>query len=203
MFERAKLVSDTNSHEHAERQQPGEPRIASTGAVPYDFGDRHEKRRAQGVGMSYVYRLLALSIFVGTLAACSSSLESGPGLSLPAGDAALGRQAFVDLQCHACHTIPRVELPDIDLSAPVSVELGRATSDITTYEELVTAIINPSHKLIYGYPAERVSVDGETFMPNVNNLMTVQQLIDLVEFLRLQYGVIPPRSAPYAIYRYD
>lgn len=153
--------------------------------------------------MSYVHRLLALAVFIGALSACSSSLESGPGLRLPAGDAALGKRAFVDLQCHACHTIPRAELPGIDVAAPVSVELGRATSDIATYDELVTAIVNPSHKLIFGYPAETVSVDGKTFMPNVNNLMTVQQLVDVVEFLRLQYGVIPPRSVPYAIYRYD
>lgn len=153
--------------------------------------------------MSSVHRLLTGWVFAVALAACSSSLETGPGLSLPDGDATLGKRAFVDLQCHACHTIQRIALPDIDIAAPVSVELGSATSDIATYEELVTAIINPSHKLIYGYPAETVSVDGETFMPNVNSLMTVQQLVDLVEFLQLQYGVIPPRTAPYAIYRYE
>lgn len=153
--------------------------------------------------MKHIHRLPILLAIASVLAACSSSLESGNGLRLPDGDAALGKRAFVKLQCHACHTIPRVDLPGIDIAAPVSVELGSPASDIATYDALVTAIVNPSHKLIAGVPADDVSVDGESFMPNVNNLMTVQQLVDLVAFLQTQYDVPPPRPAPYAIYRYE
>jgi hypothetical protein len=76
--------------------------------------------------------------------------------------------------------------------------LGGASRRVRTYGDLVTSIINPTHRLIAGFPAEQVSRDGESLMPVLNDVMTVQQLIDLVALLQSSYEVVPPADDPYA-----
>ena len=148
--------------------------------------------------------LLSVSVISLALAAtaCVPSPKSGAGFRLPDGDPVLGQQVFLDMQCHACHTIPGVELPDLNLEAPVSVSLGGPVSVVKTYGNLVTSIINPSHRLMGRYPRDEISVDGESFMPVMNDYMTVRQLIDLVAYLQDQYDVIPPETYPYGTYGY-
>ena len=73
------------------------------------------------------------------------------------------------------------------------VELGGPVTRVKTYGELVTAIINPSHKLAEGYKKEVVSEDGKSKMYVYNSFMTVQELTDLVMFLQPYYDVIPPQ----------
>jgi hypothetical protein len=74
------------------------------------------------------------------------------------------------------------------------VTLGGEVTRVKTYGELVTSIINPSHRLAQGYPTEEVSAAGESLMAlaYLNDVMTVQQLIDLVAFLQARYEVRPP-----------
>lgn len=127
------------------------------------------------------------------LAACGDPM-SQVGFSLPEGNAERGREAFVYLQCHSCHTIAGTDLPqEPHAPEPPFVELGGEVSQVKTYGQLVTAIINPSHKLAEGYPEEVVSEDGESKMPVYNEVMTVQELIDIVEFLQPQYNVVVPK----------
>jgi sulfur-oxidizing protein SoxX len=138
----------------------------------------------------------------GFIGGCQPKPESGSGFRLPDGDPEAGRQAFLAMQCNACHQIEGIEMPNLDLAAPVTVVLGGQVSRVKTYGDLVTSIINPSHKLISTYPADEVSVDGETFMPTMNQFMTVDQLIDIVAFLQIQYDVVPPTAYPYSVYSY-
>ena len=70
---------------------------------------------------------------------------------------------------------------------------------VKTYGELVTAIINPSHKLAQGYPLDTISEDGQSRMPLYNSYMTVQELIDIVAFLQPHYDVYVPQFE-YRIY---
>jgi hypothetical protein len=135
-----------------------------------------------------------------TMMGCAPAPESGRSFRLPDGDPLLGKQVFLDLQCHACHTIPRVELPSLDIAAPVTVALGGPTTRVQTYGQLVTSIINPSHKLIKRYPQDQISSEGQSFMPTMNEFLTVQQLIDLVAFLQDQYQVVVPEPYPYGPY---
>jgi hypothetical protein len=81
----------------------------------------------------------------------------------------------------------------------VDVELGGTVTRVKTYGELVTSIINPSHKLAPGYPLDEISTDGESLMTlaHLNDVMTVQQLIDLVAFLQARYQVAPPQYDPF------
>jgi hypothetical protein len=94
-----------------------------------------------------------------------------------------------------------MELPAPQSPGPVTVVLGGETQTIKTYGELVSSVINPSHKLIRGYPEEEVSQDGKSLMTVYNDRMTVQQLIDLVAFLQSKYEVVVPEYTYYG-YRY-
>jgi len=117
------------------------------------------------------------------------------GFSLPEGDVDRGKQAFLDLQCHACHTIAGMELPRLpDEPQSPFIELGGEVARVTTYAELVTSVINPSHRLAPGYPEELITENGESRMPVYNEVMTVQELVDIVTFLQEQYEVVVPET---------
>ena len=124
---------------------------------------------------------------------------SEQGFRLPDGSAEAGRAAFIYMQCHECHSIAGEELPEIPgMDAPY-VELGGKVSKVRTYGELVTSIINPSHRLARGYPTELVAENGESKMRIYNRHMTVQELIDIVMFLQPTYDVKVP-AYQYRIY---
>jgi L-cysteine S-thiosulfotransferase len=149
-------------------------------------------------------RTLLVVLFAFALSGCAPGPESGAGFRLPAGNTEHGLQAFTDLQCNACHVVEGLELPYRGTMA-ANVTLGGEVTRVRTYGELVTSIINPSHRIAPGYPAEEVTVDGESLMASaaLNEVMTVQQLIDLVAFLEARYRVTPPTYDPYGhIYSY-
>jgi mono/diheme cytochrome c family protein len=139
------------------------------------------------------YALAFLLASLIALSGCDQGARmSSKGFRLPDGDAQAGREAFLYMQCHQCHTIEGMELPEIPGQDPPYVELGGKVSLVKTYGELITAIINPSHKLARGYADEVVAQDGESKMYIYNEHMTVQELIDIVMFLQPQYEVVPP-----------
>ena len=117
---------------------------------------------------------------------------SEPGFRLPTGDAEAGRVAFLDLQCHGCHTVEGEEFPEVEGEEAPYIKLGGKVSKIKTYGELVTSIINPSHKLTRRYAAELVSEDGESKMAVYNSYMTIQELIDIVTYLQPKYDIRAP-----------
>ncbi len=114
------------------------------------------------------------------------------GFRLPDGDPQAGREAFIYMQCHQCHTIEGMELPMIPGQDPPYVELGGKVTAVKTYGQLITAIIYPSHKLANGYAEDVVSEDGASNMYIYNEHMTVQELIDIVMFLQPEYDVVIP-----------
>jgi mono/diheme cytochrome c family protein len=113
------------------------------------------------------------------------------GFRLPDGNATAGRETFLYMHCNQCHTIEGEQLPQIAGFEPF-VELGGAVTRVKTYGELVTAIINPSHKLADGYAKDVVSDNGKSKMYVYNGFMTVQELTDIVMFLQPHYDVVPP-----------
>jgi sulfur-oxidizing protein SoxX len=128
-----------------------------------------------------------------TLGGCGADRMSEKGFSLPEGDPIRGKDTFLYMHCHECHTIAGEDLPRVELADPPFVELGGTVTRVKTYGELVTAIINPSHKLARGYPIDVVSNEGESKMPVYNSFMTVQELIDIVMFLQPYYEVYVPK----------
>ncbi len=134
---------------------------------------------------------LAIALSAAALQACATG--SGRGVHLPRGDADRGREAFVDLRCHVCHEVAGFD-PPTPIVAATRVVLGGQTTHVRSYGDLVTSIANPSHRLARGYPPETVAVDGVALMSLIylNDVMTVQQLVDLVAFLQMGYEVVPP-----------
>ncbi len=132
--------------------------------------------------------VVALALLGG--AGCDRGAKSAMGFRLPDGSAEQGLDDFVALQCHSCHVVIGIELPEPETRGPVLVKLGGEVGRIKTYGQLVTSIINPSHRLAGAYP-DAVSRDGQSLMRVYNEVMTVQQLIDLVAFLQAQYDELP------------
>lgn len=142
--------------------------------------------------MTAKFATVIACLLVLMLGACDKEqMMSERGFRLPDGDPAAGKEAFVYMQCNQCHTIKGIDLPAIPGTQPY-VELGGTSSRVKTYGQLVTAIVNPSHKLADGYPIEDVSEDGESNMYVYNRYMTVQELTDLVRFLQPHYEVVTP-----------
>jgi sulfur-oxidizing protein SoxX len=106
---------------------------------------------------------------------------------LPDGDATQGKAEFVAFRCYDCHSIAGLDLPEREESEQTIVALGGEVLQIKTYGDLVTSIINPSHRLAKGFPPEEVAEDGVSKMTNYNDVITVSQLIDLVAFLQSHY----------------
>lgn len=134
----------------------------------------------------------AATVILVVLASCNSGRHSPVGFRLPeSGDIDRGRVAFVELQCHTCHRVIGEDFPAPTNEPAVPVALGGTVHEVRTDGYLVTSIIHPSHKLA-GYPKDRVSVDGESRMPDASRSMTVRQLIDITAYLQSRYKVVPP-----------
>lgn len=128
------------------------------------------------------------------LAACGK-----PEFALPPGDVSAGKMAFEELRCNSCHSVQgHVEHTPSEQGA-IHVELGGTVSRVKTYADLVTSIINPSHKLSRGLNTMTTTAEGTSRMPIYNDVMTVQQLVDLTAFLETTYEVWVP---PYNVYQY-
>ena len=162
------------------------PPIEVLGARPRE-ADGRISMIARHAALSLIAVLVLLLV-----SGCSRDATSAVGFRLPDGDAANGRAVFLYMQCHQCHTVAGEDFPAIPFADPPYVELGGEVTRVKTYGELVTAIINPSHKLADQYAADLVSENGESNMYNYNQYMTVQELTDLVHFLQPHYEVVTP-----------
>lgn len=132
------------------------------------------------------------------LGGCDTGPKSAAGFRLPDGDAARGERSFLALGCHSCHTMAGVELPKPIIPGPVRLGLGGEVTRVKTYGELVSSIINPSHRIKPNAGPGATTADGESVMRVYNDVMTIQQLIDLVAFLQSHYKVVPPPHSYYA-----
>ena len=131
---------------------------------------------------------------------CTPDPKSGQGFTLPEGDAERGKATFVQLQCNACHTIEGIELEPIESGEAKLVALGGEKSYVVTYGELVTSIINPSHRFAWGNEPDAIKEDGVSKMRLYNDQMTVTQLSDLVTFLQSHYELKLYHPTPYVPY---
>jgi len=127
---------------------------------------------------------LALALFA---AACKPPDQSPRGFRLPEGDIERGKEAFVSLNCYACHTVDGVALPPA--TAEQVLPLGGEVARLKTYGQLVTAVIHPSHNLAPAFK-EKLERGEISPMPQFNDSMTVSQMIDIVTFLQSRYRAL-------------
>jgi len=127
----------------------------------------------------------------GLLIGCEASPHSPTGFRLPPGDPARGREAFISLECSSCHRVDgEPDLPAPTIQPPVPVVLGGEVPHTRTDGDLVTSIINPSHRIVPGL--HEVAREGHSRMRDYRDEMTVGQLVDIVAFLQSRYRVVRP-----------
>ena len=134
-------------------------------------------------------QLLLVRLACLALSACDRQSQ---GFAPPPGDAGDGKATFVRLQCNQCHKVGDIALAG---SGDIEVTLGGKTTGVTTYGDLVTSIINPSHRLGRATDPSTVQ-DGKSTMRSYNDFMTVQETVDLVSCLQTTYEIwVPEFSA--------
>ena len=143
-----------------------------------------------------------LIILLFLLASCDFGPNSGRGFSLPEGDVEKGHATFVELGCNTCHSVGDIEHVARAEEPDINIRLGGNVSVVKTYGDLVTSVINPSHKTSWRYSKRDITTEeGELKMVVYNEIMTVQQLVDLVTFLESNYEIVPVRRTAYPRYR--
>jgi L-cysteine S-thiosulfotransferase len=108
--------------------------------------------------------------------------------SWPQGDPVKGREAFVKLECYSCHTVQGEQFPAP--SGDIGPELA-AMGPLHEAAYFAEAIINPNTVIESGKGYE--AADGASKMPSYNDLVTVQEVVDLVAYLK---GLKPIIDAP-------
>lgn len=108
----------------------------------------------------------------------------------PQGDPARGREVFTKLECYACHEVKGQTFPAPTEPGKVGPELS-VMGPLHEAAYFAEAIVNPSAVIEpnKGYAAP----DGSSKMPSFNDSVTVQEVVDLVAFLR---ALAPPSGAP-------
>ena len=135
---------------------------------------------------------IALVAFGLLAAGCDSNLKSGHRLHLPQGNAENGKAAFIVLKCVECHSVVGVDLPKPTAAPEKVVVLGGDVARLRTIGDLLTSIIHPAYALSEKMPRPAAPGTAKSPMPVVNDIMTVEQLIDLVAFLQPRYSKLPP-----------
>jgi L-cysteine S-thiosulfotransferase len=142
----------------------------------------------------YIWLLFMLGLL---FTACQ---QESKGFVLPPGDVATGQLLFAELSCTDCHSITGIAWTGT--GSDPEVKLGGELTKLKTYGELVTSVINPSHKI-----SQKALVNDKWLMPEgaskmetycYNEVMTVQQLIDIIAFIQSEYRLkLPVDSYPY------
>ncbi len=158
--------------------------------------DRRKWRRAGGLAVSALLWLVIAVISSAQQAPVTPAPDHGcygtpeaRRFSWPAGNPPTGRDVFVKLECYTCHEVKGETFPAPDPgpdSGKVGPELS-AMAPLHPEEYFAEAIINPNAAVEEGkgYRAP----DGKSKMPSYNDLVTVQEVIDLVAYLKGLRGV--------------
>jgi len=127
---------------------------------------------------------LAISLAMASMSWAASApaapkVPQGWKFTFPQGDAKAGRAVFLEMKCYSCHAI------DIPGEKLVARSRG-AGPDLNVYsglpKEYLAESIIKAHTIVAapGYTVK----EGRAAMGEYNHFLTVQQLIDIVAFLR-------------------
>jgi len=129
-----------------------------------------------------------------TLGACSDERPPVKGFVLPEGDIEQGEATFVALGCPQCHTVVDTAIKQ-PAEPAYQVQLGGRFIRVKHYGDLLTSIVSPNHRVAPAYRAEAGAEEEPVSpMPDFTTAMSVEQLIDVVEFLNSKYTEIPRYS---------
>lgn len=113
----------------------------------------------------------------------------------------MGKVAFAKMNCYSCHKVAGEDFPDPVADPPVDVVLDSRLAK-QTRQRIAESIIAPSHRFVgesesirmavYGIEdvgmieqiPRDVSVGSNSRMGDFSDVMTVRELIDIVEYLK-------------------
>ncbi|WP_426370313.1 cytochrome C [Pseudocolwellia sp. HL-MZ7] len=152
--------------------------------------------------MNIKLSVISTSLLSILLLACSQGADSPRGFSLPEGDIDKGEIAFKKYQCLACHSLEGYTDDSLVKVREDSIVLGGRSPAVTTYAQLVTSVINPSHEIVEqkGLKESVTNEDGSSKMRKYNDVMTITELTNIVAFLQPKYSIEPPRYTQYRRY---
>ena len=102
--------------------------------------------------------------------------------ALPAGDPVRGKQLFADLECYKCHAIQGESVPAAGGDAKnVGPELT-GMGGMHPAEYFAESILSPNAVILDG--PGYTGPDGKSIMPSYADSLSVNQLVDLVAFLK-------------------
>jgi len=140
---------------------------------------------------------LALGLFLLSALAMAGCVQQSRGFVLPKGDLESGKDLFVTMSCNQCHSIGDLEWKGEE--GGVHIRLGGEVTSIKTYGELVTSVIHPSHEIEGEYKrmvqSEVQRSPMEAFY--YNEVMTIEELTDIVTYLQSEYKVVVPEEPHY------
>lgn len=145
-------------------------------------------------------RYLLITVCCLLMSGCDTGADSPRGFSLPEGSAEKGQVVFTDQRCTDCHSVKDLELGEPSADRELNIVLGGQTPNVKTYADIVTSIINPSHRVHPRHRADGTDENGDSIMTNYNDVLTVTELIDLVAFLQPQYEFMPYYYTRYRTY---
>ena len=105
--------------------------------------------------------------------------------TLPAGDAARGKRVFVDAGCFKCHAVQGADIPE----AEAEKRPGPALTGMGAHhpaEYFAESILAPNAVIVSG--PGFTGTDGLSIMPSYADSLSVEQLLDVVAFIKSQSG---------------
>jgi hypothetical protein len=139
---------------------------------------------------SLMARRLVLALVLALLGGASATAEEPRvprnwRFTLPAGTASAGERAFVRMECYSCHSVAGKRFGDPTQNpGGIGPDLTAAHARLPR-EYLAESIVNFDRYIAHGqYRGRYVAADGASRMGDYNDLLTIRELIDLVEFLR-------------------
>jgi mono/diheme cytochrome c family protein len=112
----------------------------------------------------------------------SGGVPKGWKFIVPNGDPAKGRKVFVTMECFACHAVKGEDFPK---TSKRGHEPGPELTGMGSHhpaEYFAESIMNPNRVIVQG--AGYTGADGLSKMPGYGDTMTVQQLVDVVGYLK-------------------
>jgi hypothetical protein len=112
-------------------------------------------------------------------------LPEGWRFTLPGGNAVAGEQVFAKMECYSCHTVAGKRFGDpAQRPGGIGPDLTGTHARLPR-EYLAESLVNFDRYIAHGqYRGRYVAGDGGSRMGDYADLLTVRELLDLVEFLK-------------------